>query len=88
MTTHQIEADPVPTNKFTHLNLQQYRYFTITMSTITLIYHGTWYGTCDYVTPNRGYLDPTNQITDASLKLYRSDSSNNINNINRADYPA
>ena len=35
-----------------------------------LIYHGTWYGTCDYVTPNRGYLEPTNQITDASLKLY------------------
>ena len=28
-----------------------------------------------YITPNRGYLGSTNQITDTSLKLYRSDSS-------------
>ena len=52
---------------------------TITTSKITLIYHVTWYGTCDYVTPKRGYLGPTNLITDTSLKPYRSDSSNNNN---------
>ena len=33
----------------------------------------------DYVTPKRGYLGPTNLSTDTSLKLYRSDSSNNNN---------
>ena len=36
------------------------------MSIITLIYHVTWYGTCDYASPNWGYLGPTNQFTDTS----------------------